>query len=104
MLKYELLPQQLVYEGTATEADFFAPDLPDMKHILAIHDKYYVDDLLDLTLDPRAVRKIGFPLSAELIERELRIAQGTMWMPSGNGKRDSIQYCGRHASRLQHTR
>ena len=79
MLKYELLPQQLVYEGTANEADFFAPGLPDMKHVLAIHDKSYVDDLLNLTLDPRAVRKIGFPLSAELIERELRIAQGTMW-------------------------
>ena len=79
MLKYELLPQQLLYEGTATESDFYAPGMPDMQHVLAIHDKSYVDDLLNLTLDPRAVRKIGFPLSAELVERELRIAQGTIW-------------------------
>jgi len=79
MLKYELLPQQLLYEGTATESDFYAPGMPDMQHILAVHDKSYVDDLLNLTLDPRAVRKIGFPLSAELVERELRIAQGTIW-------------------------
>ena len=79
MLKYELLPQQLLYEGTATESDFYAPGMPDMKYVLAIHDKSYVDDLLNLTLDPRAVRKIGFPLSAELVERELRIAQGTIW-------------------------
>ena len=33
---------------------------------------------MNLTLDAKAQRKIGFPLSAELIERELRIAQGTI--------------------------
>ncbi|MGV3460780.1 MAG: histone deacetylase [Flavobacterium sp.] len=79
MAKYELLPQQLLHEGTAVESDFHAPGLPDMAHVLAIHTKDYVDSLLDLTLDARAVRKTGFPLSAELVERELRIAQGTIW-------------------------
>ncbi|RDI08516.1 histone deacetylase [Flavobacterium sp. AG291] len=79
MIKYELLPQQLLHEGTANPADFYEPGLPDMGNILAVHDKNYVDELLNLTLDPRAVRKIGFPLSAELVERELRIAQGTIW-------------------------
>lgn len=79
MIKYELLPQQLLHEGTAAPNDFYEPGLPDMKHILAVHNKEYVDHLLNLTLDPRAVRKIGFPLSAELVERELRIAQGTIW-------------------------
>lgn len=78
MLKYELLPQQLLLEGTATEADFFEPDMPDMARILAVHQKEYVDHLLNLTLDARAARKIGFPLSAQLVERELRIAQGTL--------------------------
>lgn len=79
MEKYELLPQQLLHEGTAAESDFHAPGLPDMAHVLAVHDKNYVNELLNLTLDPRAVRKIGFPLSAQLAERELRIAQGTIW-------------------------
>ncbi|KAF2518880.1 histone deacetylase [Flavobacterium salilacus subsp. salilacus] len=79
MIKYELLPEQLLHEGTATKNDFYAPDMPDMQHILAVHTKEYVDDLLNLTLNPRAARKIGFPLSAELVERELRIAQGTIW-------------------------
>ena len=78
MIKYELLPQQLLLEGTAVETDFFSPGMPDMAAVLAIHKKEYVDDLLNLTLDPRAVRKIGFPLSAELVERELRISQGTI--------------------------
>lgn len=78
MLKYELLPQQLLHEGTALKADFFEPEICDIKHILAIHTKEYVNNLLNLILDAKAVRKIGFPLSKELVERELRIAQGTI--------------------------
>ncbi|GAA4762064.1 MULTISPECIES: histone deacetylase family protein [Flavobacterium] len=78
MLKYELLPQQLLHEGTATEKMFFEPEIADLSNIFAVHSKEYVNHLLDLTLDARAARKIGFPLSAELVERELRIAQGTI--------------------------
>lgn len=79
MIKYELLPQQLLHEGTAAESDFYAPPMPDMGHVLRVHKESYVNDLLNLTLDARAARKIGFPLSAELAERELRIVQGTIW-------------------------
>jgi acetoin utilization deacetylase AcuC-like enzyme len=78
MLKYDLLPQQLILHGIAEESDFFAPEVVDLKYVLAIHEKNYVDSLLNLTLDAKAQRKIGFPLSAELIERELRITQGTI--------------------------
>ena len=78
MLKYELLPQQLLYEGTAEKSDFFEPEIADLKYILAVHKKEYVNNLLNLTLDVKSVRKIGFPLSAELVERELRIANGTI--------------------------
>jgi acetoin utilization deacetylase AcuC-like enzyme len=78
MLKYELLPQQLVHEGTASVADFFEPEMCDLAPVLAIHTTTYVNDLLQLTLDTKAARKIGFPLSQELVERELVIAQGTI--------------------------
>lgn len=78
MLKYELLPKQLLHEGTAEITDFFEPDICDLKHVLAVHDKTYVSDLMNLTLDPKAARKIGFPLSSALVEREFRIAQGTI--------------------------
>ena len=78
MLKYELLPQQLLHEGTVNEHDFFAPEIIDLKYVLAVHEKEYVNDLLALMLDAKAARKIGFPLSAELVERELRIANGTI--------------------------
>ena len=78
MLKYELLPQQLLHEGTAIETDFFEPKLCHLEHVFAVHTKEYVNDLIRLKLDAKAVRKIGFPLSAKLVERELRIAQGTI--------------------------
>ena len=78
MLKYDLLPQQLLHEGTAMQSDFFAPVMCNIDHVLAVHTTAYVNDLLQLTLEPRAARKIGFPLSAALIERELRITQGTI--------------------------
>jgi acetoin utilization deacetylase AcuC-like enzyme len=78
MVKYELLPQQLIHEGTAHKEDFFEPSLPNLDQILAVHEKEYINDLLQLTLDPKAARKIGFPLSKELIERELHIVNGTI--------------------------
>lgn len=78
MFKYELLPQQLLHEGIALKTDFFEPEIIPIETILRIHTKEYVSDLLNLTLDPKAARKIGFPLSKELVERELRIAQGTV--------------------------
>ncbi|HBI01256.1 MAG TPA: histone deacetylase [Flavobacterium sp.] len=78
MIKYELLPQQLLYEGTAEQDDFFEPDVANLETVLSVHKRSYVNELLELTLAPRAARKIGFPLSAELVERELRIAKGTI--------------------------
>lgn len=78
MIKYELLPQQLLLEGIAETSQFFEPGMPNMEHVLAVHKQEYVEQLTSLTLDARAVRKTGFPLSAELVERELRIAQGTI--------------------------
>ncbi|GAB1855303.1 histone deacetylase [Flavobacteriaceae bacterium MHTCC 0001] len=78
MIKYELLPQQLRYEGTCNEDNFFQPQVPQDEHILRAHTKAYYQDLVNLTLDARAARKIGFPLSDELVEREIIIADGTI--------------------------
>jgi acetoin utilization deacetylase AcuC-like enzyme len=78
MLKYELLPEQLIHEGTCTEDNFFEPVIPEDSHILKVHREDYYNDLRNLTLDPKAARKIGFPLSEILVEREITIADGTM--------------------------
>jgi acetoin utilization deacetylase AcuC-like enzyme len=78
MSKYELLPEQLCYEGTTIESQFFAPEIAAIEHVLAVHDADYVQRLCELKLSKQEIRKIGFPLSAQLVERELRIAQGTI--------------------------
>jgi acetoin utilization deacetylase AcuC-like enzyme len=78
MLKYELIPAQLIHEGTITKENLFSPELLDEATILLTHDINYWHQLRDLTLPPKEQRRIGFPLSARLVEREIRIAKGTV--------------------------
>lgn len=78
MAKYELLPRQLVHEGTCVEAQFFSPPLIDRTEVIRTHHPEYLDRLLQLALEAKEVRKIGFPLSEALVQRELCIAQGTL--------------------------
>ncbi len=78
MEKYELLPQQLILEGTFSPSDFFEPDIPNDKYIVAVHDPDYFYDLLNMKIPPREARKIGFPLNEDLVLREQIIADGTM--------------------------
>ncbi len=77
-MKYKLLHDQLLYEGLIEEKDFFQPSELDKKHLKDVHRKYYWQKLLNLELTEREERLIGLPLSEQLIERELRIAQGTL--------------------------
>jgi len=78
MLKYELIPEQLLHEGTITQENLFAPELLGEQHIINTHSKDYWEQLRDLTLSAKEQRRIGFPLTAQLVEREIRIAQGTI--------------------------
>ncbi len=78
MEKYELIPQQLIREGTCTEENFFEPHIVNEKHILAVHTLGYLNDLKNQTLSKSAARKIGFPLSEALLVREKIITQGTI--------------------------
>lgn len=77
MEKYELLPKQLLHEGTANQADFFEPNSLDLAKLLAIHSSEYWKKLSNLQLSNREQRLSGFVHSAELIQRELCIMEGT---------------------------
>src|ERR1700742_4215424 len=78
MLKYELIPAQLLHEGIINPESLFSPDIVDEEVILLTHKKDYWEKLRNLMLSPQEQRRTGFPLSARLIEREMRIAQGTI--------------------------
>lgn len=78
MLKYELIHEQLLYEGTCTEANFFSPAPVDDRWVLGVHMPAYVQALKTGTVDAKMMRRIGFPLTPELIDREWIITQGTI--------------------------
>lgn len=78
MLKYELIPEQLLHEGVISTAQLFEPEQLSEEIVLLSHDSGYWAQLRDFTLSPREQRRIGFPLNAQLLERELRIAKGTI--------------------------
>ncbi|NER18971.1 histone deacetylase family protein [Spongiivirga citrea] len=78
MIKYDLLPKQLLHEGTCDEGNFFEPKIPSDNYILRVHDITYYNELKELTLAKKAARKIGFPLSEELVRREVIIVDGTI--------------------------
>ena len=78
MIKYELIPEQLVRESTCTENNFFNPEKVDDYIVLLTHQKEYFERFKSLDLSKREIREIGFPLSKELVDRELQIADGTI--------------------------
>lgn len=78
MLKYELIPKQLLYEGIITNENLFEPTLCDEENILLTHETEYWQRMKTLELTEREMRKVGFPLSAQLVEREITIMQGTI--------------------------
>lgn len=78
MAKYDLLPEQLLYEGTITQENLFAPEPLPEPFILDTHDTDYWQRLKQLELSPSEIRKTGFPLSEELVQREIVIMNGTV--------------------------
>jgi len=77
MEKYDLLPKQLLHEGTVQHLDFFEPNLLNEENLLQVHCPNYWKRLINLELSDREQRVSGFKHSKELIEREITIMEGT---------------------------
>jgi acetoin utilization deacetylase AcuC-like enzyme len=78
MQKYNLIPEQLMYEGTITNDHIFIPTCMDDQDILLTHTQPWLDKLNELNLTPTEIRKTGFPLTEALVTREKIIMQGTI--------------------------
>lgn len=78
MDKYDLLPRQLLHEGTLTEADFFHPVALTEEQILRTHTNEYWQKLKTGQLSAKEIRIMGFPYHPTLIERGRHISQGTL--------------------------
>jgi acetoin utilization deacetylase AcuC-like enzyme len=73
--KYGLLRELLIADG------FFAlePASPaDAATVCLAHDPAYVENFIAGTIDPKAMRRIGFPWSEGLVRRTLASAGGTL--------------------------
>ncbi|MCG8578038.1 MAG: histone deacetylase [Flavobacteriales bacterium] len=78
MDKYDLLPQQLLHDGTLTESNFFHPQPLEEEQILRTHTQEYWEKLKFGTLSRHEIRAMGFPYHESLIFRGRHIANGTL--------------------------
>ena len=89
MIKYELLPQQLLREGTIAQEDIFHPDALTDEELLLTHTPQYLEKLKELSLNRKEARAIGFPIREDLIARGRFIAKGT-YLCALHAKKDGV--------------
>ncbi|MBK43137.1 MAG: histone deacetylase [Flavobacteriaceae bacterium] len=78
MLKYELIPEQLIRKNICSSINFFSNSEIKKRDAILTHDELYYDELINLSLSKHDKRLIGFPLTNDLVKREKIIAQGTI--------------------------
>lgn len=76
--KYQLVREQLLYEGTVQPEQLTEASEIAEAAILAVHEPAYWRAMYEQQLDARAVRRIGFPQSSLLVTRSRRSCQGTL--------------------------
>ncbi len=77
MLKYELIPEQLVYEGTLQYSDVVSPSVMPREQLELVHSANYITQLEQGKMSAQEMRKTGFPWSEALVHREKVIMNGT---------------------------
>lgn len=78
MAKYEVIAEQLLYEGTVREDNFFHPDALPEETALLVHTEAYWHKLNTVSLTEREERAIGFPITERFVVRGRHISQGTI--------------------------
>ncbi|WP_420578449.1 histone deacetylase [Ekhidna sp.] len=78
MEKYDLLPKQLLHEGTIEEKNIFEPRELTESEVLAVHDSEYWRKLQNVDFTRQEERRSGFPITEGLIKREITINAGTI--------------------------
>ena len=76
--KYRLLREQLLAERLLTPVELRQAPRVGRETLLRAHTPAYVDAVLQGTLDPKIVRRIGLPWSEGLVNRSLASVGGTL--------------------------
>jgi acetoin utilization deacetylase AcuC-like enzyme len=75
--KYQGIRNALAVQGVADDS-FYMPSAVSPKDLAQVFNPQYVQQLVAGTLDVKAMRRIGFPWSAQLIQRSLTAVGGTI--------------------------
>lgn len=78
MAKYELIPEQLLYEGTVRDEHFFHPGSLSEEVALLTHTRDWWERMNAVRLSEREIRAIGFPINEHFVRRGRHISQGTV--------------------------
>jgi len=78
MQKYAGLRQRLLSSGVLTVKDLLVPPPASDVDLLRVHTPAYLERVKAGTLSDREIRRLGFPWSAELVERSRRSVGGTI--------------------------
>jgi acetoin utilization deacetylase AcuC-like enzyme len=76
--KYALLRDRIIADGVAPEASVLDPDAASDELLRLVHTREYVERIARGTLDAAEERRLGFPWSAQLVERSRRTVGGTI--------------------------
>jgi len=72
MVKYSRVRERCLAEGVIAPAEMLEPPAATWDELALAHDRGYIEAVRDGVLPPLAQRRIGFPWSAEMVERSRR--------------------------------
>jgi acetoin utilization deacetylase AcuC-like enzyme len=76
--KFELVRDLLLKEGTLQADEIFEPEPARTEDLLLVHTEDYISRLVDGTLTPKEIRKLGLPWSKSLVRRSFHAISGTI--------------------------
>ncbi len=76
--KYALLRQQILKDDIANAIEFCVPRAATYQEIVRAHSPAYFERVQNGEMTPKEMRRVGFPWSAELVERAKRSAGATI--------------------------
>ena len=78
MIKYELIKEQLLYQGIISSEQLYDPGLIDRDILLFTHSQNYLNLIENKKITAKDSRKIGFPFTEKLVKRSYSSASGTL--------------------------
>lgn len=78
VLKYELVRQQLEYEGVIQQEQLYSPEFVNDAEVTLVHSPDYWSRVKEMKLSEKEIRRLGFPNTGQLIWRSLSSSSGTL--------------------------